>query len=430
MRGKSKFLAIAGAVTALSLGVAACGDDDSDDGGGGDGGAVDATVGVLVPQTGDLSAFGPAGQKAAELAGDEVNKAFEEVGADATLKVEVADTETSDKAGTQAARQLISDGASCMAGAWASAVTIPVGTSVAARQQVPLISPASTSPEITDLDDDGFVFRVAPSDALQGQLLADAVGEEFGTDATISAAARNDAYGEGIITTFADAFEENGGTINGPVLYDPEASTYNSEAQQIVDGGPDGFVIIDFEDPYGKVGGALARTGSFDAKKLFTADGLAFADGIPDTIPGDAINGAKGTRPATPEDSEAAEAFNELYTSSSKDPKKRQTFDAQNFDAVMLCALASVAAGSADGAEIADQVQAVASAPGTEFDYTDLSGAIEALENGDDIDFSGVSGSLDLDDSGDPTVGFYDVWNYDDSGALVVDSSTELESGE
>ncbi len=388
------------------------------------------TVGVLVPQTGDLSAFGPAGQKAAELAVEEANSALQDAGSDATIDVSVADTETSDKAGTQAARQLISDGASCLAGAWASSVTIPVGSTVAARQLVPLISPASTSPEITDLDDDGFVFRVAPSDALQGKLIADTVGEEFGTDATIAAAARNDAYGEGIINQFAASFEEAGGTVNGPVLYDPEASTYNSEAQQIVEGNPDGFVIIDFEDPYGKVGGALARTGSFDPTKMFTADGLAFADGIPDTIPADSINGAKGTRPATPEGSDAAAAFDELFTSSSQDPKKRNTFDGQNFDAVMLCVLASVAAGSADGSDIKDQIQDIGSAPGTEYDYTQLSDAITALENGEDIDFQGVSGSLDLDDNGDPTVGFYEKWNYDKSGKFSVTDTVELKADE
>ena len=432
MRGR-RLLAVAGAITALSLGVAACGGDD--DGGGdtgGDGaagGAVDLTVGALIPQTGDLAAFGPAGQKAAELSIEEINAALQEAGADATVDLQVGDTETSDRAGTQAARQLISDGASCLAGAWASSVTIPVGQTVAARQQVPLISPASTSPEITELDDNGFVFRVAPSDALQGRVLADAVGEAFGTDATISAAARNDAYGEGIINNFAENFEANGGTVNGPVLYDPEASTYNSEAQQIVEGNPDGYVIIDFEDPYGKVGAALARTGGFDSANLFTADGLAFADGIPDSIPDDAIHGAAGTRPATPEDSAAAEAFNELYTSAGQ-PKQRNTFDAQNFDAVMLCFLASVAAGSAEGPDIAESIQDVASAPGTEYDYTDLAGAIEALQNGEDIDFQGVSGILDLDDNGDPTVGFYEEWTYDNQGNFEVEDTVEVESGE
>ncbi len=424
-----KLLAIAGAATALSLGVAACGDDDSSTTGGGDtSGTLDGlTVGALIPQTGDLSIFAPAGEKAAKLAVEQANAALKSAGSSAEVTLTVGDTETKPQATVQAANKLASDGASCFAGAWASADTIPAGQSVAAKQQIPLISPASTSPEITDLPDDGYVFRTAPSDALQGQVLADAVGETFGTDATISVAARNDAYGEGIATQFSEAYTANGGQVNGPVLYDPEASSYDSEAAEIVANKPDGYVIIDFEDPYGKVGAALVRTGEFDATKLYTADGLAF-DKIPDTIPSDALDGANGTRPATPEGSDVASAFNTLYADSSLSPKERNTFDAQNFDAVSLCVLAAVAAGSSDGADIQAQIQDVASAPGDKYDYTNMADAITALQNGDDIDFDGVSGPLDLDDNGDPTVATYEVFNYD-GGKLVVDRQVEKKAG-
>ena len=424
-----RLLAIAGAATALSLGVAACGDDDSSTTGGGDtSGTLDGlTVGALIPQTGDLSIFAPAGEKAAKLAVEQANAALKSAGSSAEVTLTVGDTETKPQATVQAANKLASDGASCFAGAWASADTIPAGQSVAAKQQIPLISPASTSPEITDLPDDGYVFRTAPSDALQGQVLADAVGETFGTDATISVAARNDAYGEGIATQFSEAFTVNGGSVNGPVLYDPEASSYDSEAAEIVANKPDGYVIIDFEDPYGKVGAALVRTGEFDATKLYTADGLAF-DKIPDTIPSDALDGANGTRPATPEGSDVASAFNTLYADSSLSPKERNTFDAQNFDAVSLCVLAAVAAGSSDGADIQAQIQNVASAPGDKYDYTNMADAITALQNGDDIDFDGVSGPLDLDDNGDPTVATYEVFNYD-GGKLVVDRQVEKKAG-
>jgi ABC-type branched-subunit amino acid transport system substrate-binding protein len=426
MRGRT-LLAIAGAITALSLGLAACGGDDDDDGGGGGTLSGEVTIGALIPQTGDLSIFAPAGEKAANLAVQVANDGLSDAGSDATVKLDVGDTETKPQPAQQAANQLISDGASCMAGAWGSAQTIPVGQSVAASQKVPLISPASTSPEITDLPDDGFVFRTAPSDALQGQVLADAVGEKFGTDATISVAARNDAYGEGIANQFAASFEENGGTVNGPVLYDVEAATYDSEAAEITSGNPDGFVIIDFEDPYAKVGAALVRTGDFDAAKMFTADGLAI-DKIPNTIPSGALDNASGTRPATPEDTNTAQSFEDLYASSDMKPKSRNTFDAQNFDAVSLCVLAAVAAGSTDGADVQAQIQDVASAPGDQYDYTQMSDAITALQNGDDIDFQGVSGSLDMDDNGDPTVATYEVWKYD-NGKLVVESQVEKESG-
>jgi len=416
------------AALGLALGLAACGDDDDGDGGEDVASAsFDLTVGDLVPLTGDLSQFGPPGQKAADLAVEEASAALEEAGADITVSVEHADTQTQPQASQSAARQLVSDGATCLAGAWASADTIPVGRSVAARQQIPLISPASTSPEITDLPDDGYVFRTAPSDALQGQVLADKVEEDLGSgDGTISLAARNDAYGEGIIAQFQESWEEKGGSVTGPVLYDPEQGSYNSEAGQIVEGDPDAFVIVDFEEPYNAVGAALARTGDFDPKNLWTADGLAL-DEIPDSIPADALDGASGTRPATPEDSDAAAAFDELFTSAPG--PGRETFDAQNFDAVTLCVLAAVAAGSNEGPEIKDQIPEVAGAPGDQYDYTQLADAIAALQDGEDIDFEGVSGPLDLDENGDPTVANYEVWSYDNS-KLTVQESVVREAGE
>jgi ABC-type branched-subunit amino acid transport system substrate-binding protein len=425
-----KLLAVAGAVAALSLGVAACGDDDESTTGGGEdtsSASFDMTVGALLPQTGDLSPFAPPGEKAANLAVEEMAAALE--GTDITVEMQSADTETKAAAAQQAAQQLIADGASCLVGPWASDETIPTGQTVAARQQVPLISPSSTSPEITDLPDDGFVFRTAPSDALQGVVLADAVGEEFGTDATISVAARNDAYGEGIANAFIENFEANGGTTTGPVLYDPEGTTFDSEAEEIVADSPDGFVIIDFVDPYAKVGAALVRTGEFDPTTMFTADGLAFDPKIDPTIPLDSLDGAQGTRPATPEGTDTAAAFQKLYDSSGEEPKDRGTFDAQNFDAVTLCVLGAVAAGSSEGPDIQAAITDVASAPGDQYDFTDLAGAIEALQAGEDIDFQGVSGPLDLDENGDPTQGTYDTYAYE-NGKFVLGDQVEQSADE
>ena len=418
-----RWLAVLGAAAAFGAGFVACGGDDED---GGNGGAeqpaeevsFDLAVGDLVPLTGDLSVFGPAGRKAADLAVEQINTAVADVGSDIQVSVEHADTETASQAAVQAARQLISGGASCLTGAWASANTIPVGTSVAARQRIPQISPASTSAEITTLEDDGFVFRTAPSDNLQGVALADTIEEELGgTDFTVALAARNDAYGEGFINLFQEAWEERGGSTTGPVLFDPQQPSYSSEAGEIVSGSPDAYVIIDFPDTYERMGAALARTGEFDAETLFTADGLA-ADEVPEGIPAQSMIGAKGTRPGTPEEGEEIQRFNEIFEEAGG--PARGTFDAQNFDAVMMCFLGAVAAGSSDSQAIQEQLQAVSGPPGDKFTFLQLPDAIRALQEGQDIDFDGVTGPIDWDDNGDPTTATYEVWTYGEDGALEV----------
>ena len=89
------------------------------------------------------------------------------------------------------------------------------------------------------------------------------------------------------------------------------------------------------------------------------------------------------------------------------------TFDAQNFDAVVICYLAAVAAGSAEGADLASSIQTVSAPPGDPYTWEELPEAIEALQNGDDIDYQGASGAIDMDDAGDATAGVYDIYTFD-----------------
>lgn len=415
----SRALVAAGA--ALALGLSACGGSGGSSDNGGNSGkkvAFQLKVGDLVPLTGDLSVFGPPGRKAADLAVKQINAAAKQAGVDTTVSVSHADTETSAQASVQAARKLISGGATCLAGAWASADTIATAKSVSSRQRIPLISPASTSAEITTLSDNDYLFRTAPSDLLQAKALADTVEKELGgTDKTISLAARNDAYGEGLINAFKKAWEAKGGKTTGPVLYDPEQPSYNSEAGQIVAGNPDGYVIVDFPETYAKMGAALVRTGGFDAGTLFLTDGLA-SDTIPKGIPKAAAAGARGTRPGTPKSGAVVGQFAKLYKAAGG--PGRQTFDAQNFDAVMLCYLAAVAADSTKGSDIQAKLQSVSAPGGKQYDFTQLSEAIKALSKGEDIDFQGVTGPVDFDDAGDPTTATYEVYKYGNDGKLSV----------
>jgi hypothetical protein len=96
---------------------------------------------------------------------------------------------------------------------------------------------------------------------------------------------------------------------------------------------------------------------------------------------------------------------------------------------VTLCVLGAVAAGSSEGPDIQAAITDVASAPGDQYDYTDMKGAIEALQAGEDIDFQGVSGPLDLDENGDPTQGTYDTYEYKDGKFVLGDQVTQESDG-
>ena len=417
MRGlkyKRFLAAVAGLV--LVLGVAACGGDDDDDDGGGGEAQLDLVIGDSIPLTGDLSPFGPPGQKAADMAIDQINAAVQEVGAEHTVSIVHEDNETSPQAAVQAARKMIqSDGATCLAGAWASADSLPTAQSVTIPEGVLQISPASTSTELTALEDNGLLNRTPPADNLQGPVLADAIADELGgaQGKTINIGARNDAYGEGFTNALTSGFERLGGSVGESVLYDPEQPSFNSEAQQVTSGNPDAIAIIDFPETFEKVGPALERTGAWDPNKAYITDGLASGDLVEALDP--LMNGFRGTAPGTPEAGAASQAFDQLYQQSEPRNVDRNTFDAQNFDAVILCYLAAVAAGSTEGQEMADQLQDITGPPGTKYTWEQLPDAVTALQNGEDIDYVGAAGDIDLDDNGDPEKGVYDVYRIENA---------------
>jgi ABC-type branched-subunit amino acid transport system substrate-binding protein len=417
---KRPTLALAAVMTALvlALGLAACGDDDDDEGGGGGEAQLDLTIGDSVPLTGDLSPFGPPGQKAADIAVDQINAAIKEAGVDHTVEIFHEDNETLPQPAIQAARKFVADGASCIAGAWASADTIPTGRSVAIPEGVLLISPSSTSDEITALDDNGLVNRTAPPDRFQGPTLANAIAEDVGgaQGKVVNIGARNDSYGTGLAGTFSDAWEALGGKVGQEVIYDPEQPSYNSEAAQITSGNPDRIVIIDFPETFTNVGPALVRTGKYDPKNAWGTDGLTISPVSPPSI----VAGMTLTAPGSPDAGEAPAAFQDLFERSEPRDVELQIFAAQNFDAVILCYLAAVAAGSTDGQAMADVVRDVSAPPGDKFTFEQLSDAIEALQNGDDIDYEGASGAIDMDEAGDATAGVYDINIFQPNGELKI----------
>ena len=412
--GRLKLVLLALCVGGASLAFASCG-------GGGGGQTGTLTIGDLVPLTGTLSDFGPPGEKAANIAGDQINKAAKSSGADITgVKLLTEDSETKPDASVSAARKMVDEGASCIAGEWASADTIPVARSVAIPDGVLEISPASTSDEITGLDDNGLVNRTAPPDSFQGPTLANGIEKALGSakGKTINIGAQNDSYGTGLADSFASAWEAKGGKIGQKVIFDITAPSYDSEAQQITSGNPDVIVIITFPETFVKLGPALARTGNWDPTTSWGTDGLA-SSSLPKDVGTSVVEGMRGTAPGVPSGAPASKAFDKLYTSSAPKNVDRQTFDAQNFDAVMLCYLAAVAAGSTDGQDMADQVRAVSAPPGTKYTWQQLPQAIKALQNGDDIDYVGASGPVDMDNAGDTTAGVYEEYEYK-NGTLTL----------
>ncbi|GGN89253.1 ABC transporter substrate-binding protein [Haloarcula pellucida] len=191
----------------------------------GSGSGADRTVrlGVLQPETGDLGPLGKPIRDAALLPAIQLRDQI-----DQRIETQVGDTQSTAQAAVNAANSLVSAGYPSITGAASSEATIQVANNVLVDNQVVGCSPASTSPAITTLEDDDFVFRTPPSDALQGQVLAQLATEELGAS-TASTLYLNNSYGQALQQAFVTAFEEQGGSVVQQVGFESQQSSYTSQ---------------------------------------------------------------------------------------------------------------------------------------------------------------------------------------------------------
>lgn len=190
----------------------------------------EARVGVLMPETGDLGPLGGPIRDGALLAADQINDADISISVD----TQVEDTQTDPQAGISGAEALVNAGYSAIVGPASSNVNLQVSDQVLIPNGVVGISPSSTDPDVTDLDDDGYIFRTAPSDVLQGPALADLARGEFVEAETSGTLFLNDAYGQALEGEYADGFEERGGSIGSRVSFEPEQASYSSQWSDVL----------------------------------------------------------------------------------------------------------------------------------------------------------------------------------------------------
>ncbi|MCU7065237.1 ABC transporter substrate-binding protein, partial [Serratia ureilytica] len=84
-----------------------------------------------------------------------------------------------------------------------SGETIASLENVAKANGIVMISPSATSPALTDIEDDGLFFRTAPSDARQGEVMAQIIADR-GIE-TVAVTYTNNDYGKGLADSFAAA---------------------------------------------------------------------------------------------------------------------------------------------------------------------------------------------------------------------------------
>lgn len=376
-------------------------------------------IGQLNSFTGDLSDFGAAHRDAAQMAIDHVNQAGGVMGRLVTIVAR--DDATNPVQGVDAARALVTvDNVAAVVGALSSGVSIAVAQSVTVPAGILQISAASTSPALTALADDDFLFRTTVSDAAQGVILA-RLAKELGYE-TASALYVNNAYGQGLAVAFKDAFEAEGGTVLELVAHESVQPTYTSELAKATRGNPDVLLALSYPES-GQVYLREAIEGNY-IKTFMLCDGTK-SPSMNEAVGVDKLEGTYGTNAGAPI-TEVQEDFREAFANAFAVMPPLPYIDT-TYDAVVLICLAAAKAGTTtDSAAIRDALRDVANPPGEIVGPgTDgIKRALELIAEGKDINYEGAGGSQDFDDAGD-VISTIEIWKIA-NGEIVSTGRFEL----
>lgn len=404
---------------ALTFGAAACGGggEPAGDKAGGGGGRVDGTLklGYVLPETGQLAFLGPPQIQAAKYAVSQINDAGGVLGK--PIPSLVAGDEAGDEAvANQSADRVLAANVDGIIGAAASGMSAAIIDKVTSSG-VLQCSGSNTAPNFTTAKDNGFYFRTAPSDALQGPILADTIVADGHTN--VALVARADDYGKGLLNATADALEEAGATVALRTTYDPNAQNFDATVEKIADAKPDAAVVIAFEEGVQILQGMIeAGVGPKDIG-VYGADGLRSEDlgaNVSKDKPG-VLSGMKGTAPASAENKQFVADLKKF----APDLKELQ-FAPQVYDCVNLIALGAEAAKTDDPAKIKEQIVGLTK-DGEKCDsFADCKAL---LDDGKDIDYDGKSGALDFIDAGEPASTSIEIYGYNDKGVLETLDTVE-----
>jgi branched-chain amino acid transport system substrate-binding protein len=353
--------------------------------------AEEIKIGILLGFTGPIESLTPSMADGAELAMSEASKSGSLLNGSTIVAIRGDSTCIDAAAATSTAERLItSDGVAAIMGADCSGVTTAVANNVAVPNGVVMVSPSATSPALSTIDDKGYFFRTAPSDARQGQVLADILKGRGINEVALTYT--NNDYGKGLSDSFSNAFKAQGGKVSISAAHEDGKADYSAEVGALSASGSKHLAVFGYVDQGGK--GIIQAAIDLDAFSSFVmADGMV-GDSLIAAIGSD-LDGSFATLPGGSSGSDAFKAYAEANGISGDGP-----FVPESYDAAALLILAMQAAGSADRAAIQSKMMMVANAPGKQIGPGELDKALKIIAAGGDVDYQGAT-NVEFNDVGE-----------------------------
>ena len=333
-------------------------------------GAATIKVGEFASLTGKEATFGQSSHEGTVLAIDEINAAGGVLGKQIKLLTE----DTQSKAGesqTVVNKLVARDGVVAVLGEVASSRSIEAAK-VCQEAKIPMISPSSTNPKVTESGD--YIFRVCFTDVLQGKILANFAGGKLQAKKVAIFTDVKSDYSKGLAKYFKEAFVASGGQVVAELDFNGGDKDFKGQLTAIKSANPEAVFLPGYYTDAALICIQAKQLGV--TAPIFGGDGWESEDLVKigkDAVEGNYFSTHSAADSPDPRVKNFVEAYRKKFNGKTPDAMAML-----GHDSAKILADAMKRAGTTDGAKVRDALAATR-------------------------DFDGVTGRITIDEHRDAT---------------------------
>jgi branched-chain amino acid transport system substrate-binding protein len=365
-------------------------------------------IGAIIPLTGGLSFLSPPEIAGLHMAVDEINAAGGVLGKKVSLSIlDSGDGDTLSIA-DQSATKHLANKVDLVIGAAASGVTRSIINKITGAKVVQ-ISMSNTAPDLSLWKDGGYYFRTAPSDLLQGKIVANQILQD--ASKTVAIVYQDTSYGVGLKDVAASTLTAGKATVKTYAFPENETNFASIVDKALAD-DPDAVLLVSYDEAKKAVPAFKAK--GYNGSNIYFVDGN-LADYSKESF-ASYLNGAKGTLPGKALSSGFKAKLAAVYKAKTGKELTEYSYGAETYDAVLVAAIAAQVAKDASGPGIKKEITNVSLTGAGKTKVTTFKAALAAIKAGKKVNYDGVSGPVEFDKNGDPTGAYIGIYRYNSKG--------------
>ena len=354
-------------------------------------------VGILLGFTGPVEILTPSMADSAELAFNEISD-YKSLSNEIRFKLQRADTTCVNiKSAKDTAKKIINEGVTAIIGAACPNVTKEIADKISIPKQILMISPADSSNELIDFQDNGFFYRTTPSKIRGSQVLAD-ITKDRGIKSVAISYSNEEEYKK-FAETYSEYLKKKNIKTTIIISHNKNINDYSKHISALTAAGGNALAIISDTNLGGdQIINLMLDTGMF---KVFIMPDSMINEKIIEKFKKKNLKKSFGYLQGL--SSIGGEKFINLANKSGIDPSSPYT--GESYDAAAIIILSNFLKLYSKENTIENNVYSVANKPGVKIYPGEIKKAINIIKEGKAINYEGATG-IEFNKSGD-TFGSY-----------------------